>query len=152
VRTLRHLKTEAAKCPDDQDWWYAWQIEQYEGSGNYRGWLRLKKSKIWRWRMKLRIDEEGMSLTDDHQSAAFNLDAIKEVPIDSLIPYGPTWRSDQRWTYRCPVHNEKTASFVWYRTQNSWHCFGCNQGGSVIDLLIKIENIDFATACRRLTS
>ena len=148
VRKLRQIKREAATCPDSMDWWWAWQIEQYEGSGDYRGWLKVRRGKVWRWRHLIQI--EGMVATDAPGQEKWNLEAIKEIPIDSLIGYSPAWRSDQRWTFRCPVHNEKTASFVWYREQNSWHCFGCSQGGSVIDLVMQMENLSFVDACKRL--
>lgn len=147
VRQLRQLRTAAATCPDEEDWWYQWMIELHEGK------VKKYRSKIWRWRMLVRMEgEDGLSPTSEQAPVGFDFAAIKEIPIDGLIPYGPTWRSDLRWTYRCPIHNEKTASFVWYRDQNTWHCFGCSEGGSVIDLVMKIENITFIEACRRLTS
>lgn len=145
VRTLRTAKHDAATCPDDQDWWYQWMVELHEAQ------VKRLKGKIWRWRMLQRMDEDGM-VEVGQQAGGFNLEAIKAVPVDSLMPYGPVWRSEKRWTYRCPVHNEKTASMVYYRDQNTWHCFGCGEGGSVIDLVMKMENINFIEACRRLTS
>lgn len=41
--------------------------------------------------------------------------------------------------YRCvcilPTHAENTASFWLYPKTNSYYCFGCRQGGDVIDLI-----------------
>ena len=48
----------------------------------------------------------------------------------------------------CPFHNEKTPSFKAY--PNKWHCFGCGEGGTVIDFVMKIENCNFDAACRKL--
>lgn len=35
---------------------------------------------------------------------------------------------------------EKTASFVYYSNTNSYWCFGCKQGSSVIDFVMNYEN------------
>jgi DNA primase len=37
-----------------------------------------------------------------------------------------------------------------YPQSNSWHCFGCKAGGSVIDLVMAMEGIDFIEACNKL--
>ena len=50
----------------------------------------------------------------------------------------------------CPFHSEKSPSFKIYRSQNTWWCFSCNTGGSVVDYLMKLNNVDFLTAVRQL--
>jgi hypothetical protein len=46
----------------------------------------------------------------------------------------------------CPFHTEKTPSFTVFLTTNSWYCFGCGEGSSVFDLVMKIKNISFYEA------
>jgi len=51
----------------------------------------------------------------------------------------------------CPFHNEKTASLKIYKDiGRGFHCFGCDEGGSVIDFVMKLFHIDFMAACARL--
>ena len=50
----------------------------------------------------------------------------------------------------CPFHSEKTPSFRVREHTNTYHCFGCGDGGTVIDFVMKAENCDFDTACRSL--
>ena len=42
---------------------------------------------------------------------------------------------------RCPLHNEKTASFKLYEGNNSFYCYGCGQGGDVIKLYQLLKGI-----------
>lgn len=49
----------------------------------------------------------------------------------------------------CPLHHEKTASLKLY-PNGTWHCFGCNRGGSSIDLVAALYNLTPLEAVRRL--
>lgn len=50
----------------------------------------------------------------------------------------------------CPFHNEKTPSFIVSPERQSWHCFGCGKGGSVIDFVMEYEHVDFLEALETL--
>lgn len=52
----------------------------------------------------------------------------------------------------CPFHNEKTPSFYVYPETNSYFCFGCNAGGSAIDFVKQIQNLDFIESVKFLAS
>ncbi|GAA2540086.1 DNA primase [Pseudonocardia hydrocarbonoxydans] len=50
----------------------------------------------------------------------------------------------------CPFHDEKSPSFNVRPTHGTFHCFGCGEGGSVFDFIMKIEVVGFAEAVERL--
>src|SRR3712207_3266858 len=50
----------------------------------------------------------------------------------------------------CPFHDEKTPSLNVRPTHGTFHCFGCGEGGSVIDFVMKIEAVGFVEAVERL--
>lgn len=46
----------------------------------------------------------------------------------------------------CPFHNERTPSFYVFADSQSWHCFGCNEGGDVFTFVQKQQNLEFRDA------
>ncbi|MGI5874027.1 MAG: CHC2 zinc finger domain-containing protein [Bacillota bacterium] len=50
----------------------------------------------------------------------------------------------------CPFHTEKTPSFSVSREKQRYHCFGCGEGGDVIDLVANLEKISPLEAARKL--
>lgn len=53
---------------------------------------------------------------------------------------------------RCPFHaGDNHGSLKLYPGDRGWHCFGCNEGGSVIDFAMKLFGIPFRDAVQRLS-
>ncbi len=50
----------------------------------------------------------------------------------------------------CPFHEENEGSFTVYADSERWYCFGCGEGGDVLDFIGRIENLDLPQAIRRL--
>ncbi len=51
---------------------------------------------------------------------------------------------------KCPFHEDENPSFVVTPDKNLFHCMGCDAGGSVIDLVMRLDKIDFKEAVQRL--
>lgn len=49
----------------------------------------------------------------------------------------------------CPFHDERTPSFN-VRPGRGWHCFGCGEGGSVIDFVMKHDGLTFVETVQYL--
>lgn len=50
----------------------------------------------------------------------------------------------------CPFHGERTPSFSVDPEKGLWYCFGCSEGGSVYNFLMKIEGLTFPQAVKKL--
>lgn len=76
------------------------------------------------------------------------VDDARETSIVGLINQQPR-RSGQNNFYRCPFHEEKTASFCVF-PDNHFHCFGCGISGDSIAFVMKRENLTFPQAVKFL--
>ena len=51
-----------------------------------------------------------------------------------------------RYTGRCPFHDERTPSFGIDPTEKLYHCFGCGAGGDVFTFVMETEGLGFSEA------
>lgn len=87
-----------------------------------------------------------MAFSDDF------LERIKDAnEISSVVSsYVSTKRSGHDSVCLCPFHSEKTPSCHIYGDTQSFYCFGCGAGGSVIQFIMLIEHLDFQESVRFL--
>jgi len=50
----------------------------------------------------------------------------------------------------CPFHEEQEGSFTVYEDSQRWYCFGCGEGGDVLDFVRRTESLSLPEAIRRL--
>ena len=50
----------------------------------------------------------------------------------------------------CPFHEEAEGSFTVYADSQRWWCFGCGEGGDVLDFVRRVEGLSLPEAIRRL--
>lgn len=72
--------------------------------------------------------------------------------VDLVGGYLPLKRSGSNFKANCPFHNEKTPSFMVNPSRQSYHCFGCGEGGSAIGFVMAYENLPFPDAVKKLAS
>jgi DNA primase len=70
--------------------------------------------------------------------------------IDVASEYMQVKRAGRLYKALCPFHAEKTPSLSLDPAKNLYHCFGCQEGGDVIRLVEKLENVSFVEAIERL--
>lgn len=81
----------------------------------------------------------------DQIKHAVSLVQLVEAKGFTLKPHG----SD--YVMCCPFHDDDTASLVITPSKNLWHCMGaCQEGGSVIDWVMKTEGVSFRHAIELL--
>ena len=78
---------------------------------------------------------------------------IDRVDLEKVVSgyVGEMKRKGHRSWACCPFHQEKTPSFCVDTAKNLWHCYGsCQEGGTVIKFIEKIENLPFPLAVKKL--
>ena len=64
------------------------------------------------------------------------LELLRNVPIHKVLGVSNDGR---RQTFRCPIHNEKSGSFVVY-PDGGYHCYGCGANGrNALDFLVDLS-------------
>lgn len=70
--------------------------------------------------------------------------------IELINSYLPLKRAGKNFKACCPFHSEKTPSFVVSPQKQIFHCFGCGQGGGVIQFVMQMEKLTFVEAVELL--
>lgn len=70
--------------------------------------------------------------------------------VEVIGGYFPLKRAAGTFKAICPFHREKTPSFTVNPQRQIFKCFGCGAGGSVFRFVMDYEQIDFASAVRKL--
>lgn len=84
------------------------------------------------------------------------LNQIKALNLPEIIQsYGIQLKHNGNSSYlgRCPFHNDTHPSLSLTLKGNKWlwHCFGCSAKGTVIDFVMRKENLTFKEAYRKLS-
>ena len=81
----------------------------------------------------------------------YDIDKIKEIPIKDVCDMlGITLGKKSGANIFGSIRNERTGSFSINPEKNIWRDWGTNEGGSNIDLVMKVEGIDNGKAIQRL--
>jgi hypothetical protein len=81
------------------------------------------------------------------------LTEIKQISIRKYladIGIQPTKEYNHYGMYHSPIRQDQSASFKVDFNKNLWHDFGTNEGGTLIDLAMKMENCSFHEAVTKL--
>lgn len=78
------------------------------------------------------------------KNETFDIPALKAIPLNRIV--------DIQSNGFFKLRDEKTPSVSWHKKTNTWHDFGNDTYGDNIDLVMKLDNCDFVTACKKLTT
>ena len=80
-------------------------------------------------------------------------DIVARSDVESVISsYVTLKRAGSNLQGLCPFHSERSPSFTVFPNTQSFYCFGCNAGGSVITFIQKAENLDYVGAVEFLAA
>ncbi len=62
----------------------------------------------------------------------------------------PLTRAGRNMKARCPFHQERSPSFIVNYERQTFHCFGCGEGGDAFAFVMKSESLSFMEAAEKL--
>jgi|WetSurMetagenome_2_1015567.scaffolds.fasta_scaffold1219182_1 hypothetical protein len=71
--------------------------------------------------------------------------------VDYIGQYVKLRQSGERFSGLCPFHNDKKSASFFVYPDGNFHCFGCQAHGSIIDFVMKYENLDLKSAISKLS-
>ena len=85
----------------------------------------------------------------------YSPETIKEIrdriPLSTLVSrHVKLKKKGREHSGLCPFHSEKTPSFTVNDDKQFYHCFGCGEHGSHVDVLMKLENKTFPDTLKEL--
>ncbi len=72
--------------------------------------------------------------------------------VQIISEYVQLKQSGKHFTGLCPFHSEKTPSFFVNPDKKFFKCFGCGEGGTVFQFVMKQEGMDFVEAVKLVAS
>ncbi|MCF6147036.1 MAG: DNA primase [Candidatus Kuenenia sp.] len=72
--------------------------------------------------------------------------------VQIISEYVQLKQSGKNFIGLCPFHSEKTPSFVVTPDRKIFKCFGCGEGGTVFQFIMKQEGVDFVEAVKLVAS
>ena len=88
-----------------------------------------------------------------YSSEQLNEMASKINIVDYIGQTETLHRRGDKYFINCPFHSgDNTPSLCLYPNSNKWYCFGCGEGSSIYDWMIKYENLSFNEAVEKVAS
>lgn len=82
-----------------------------------------------------------------------SIDTVRDLPIEDVIGrYVDLKKSGSSLKACCPLHGEKTPSFVVTPSKNMFKCFGCGRGGDAIAFVMAHDNLPFYEAIESIAA
>ena len=79
--------------------------------------------------------------------------ASKISLVDYIEQTEELHRKGDKYFIKCPFHKgDDTPSLCIYPDTNSWHCFGCGEGGNIYNWIMTKDNVGFGKAVERVAS
>ena len=72
--------------------------------------------------------------------------------VQIISDYVNLKQSGKNFLGLCPFHSEKTPSFTVNPEKKLFKCFGCGEGGTIFNFIMKQESMDFVEAVKHVAA
>ena len=141
--SIAQLRDSISKCEVKAAVAFQFAGTEYEDDNDRFPWNELKECL----ERALKLKKSNRTVTPS-RPGRIDLEAVKQRNdiITVIERYTRLRKSGQRFSGKCPIHNDSNPSLIVYPDRQTWHCFGCGKGGDVISFVEAMENTDFRGA------
>ena len=135
------------------------QQEKYKNLSKLEKYFIELQVSMVHWWDTLEILKETLQVVNNHLYSRLpkvsTNNNYKQVDINQISICDVIWKymnipsNYERRNIKCPLHNDKTASFKVYKDTNSFYCFWCHSWWNAINFISEIENISTKEAYKR---
>lgn len=153
---ITELSEEVEFFNNEADYYYKDYLRNMDDSVNWFYKMRIEKSRfasqkviksLRDWQIKMKIIAGEL----DGRRVSLDLNELKSIPCSNFLA-APKLRGHDTLHFLAPWRAETHPSLVVYTKSNRWHDFGEGRGGFVIDLIMRLEGVDFKQALKYLRS
>jgi len=114
--------------------------------------LIKEQDSINKWRRYwTRLNPEYKQIKRLTGFSEIEIESARAYPIENLLDTDFKSAGSGKLRALCPIHDERSPSFIIYTNENKAHCFGCQAHfNNAIDFLMLKESLDFKGAVGRL--
>jgi hypothetical protein len=141
------LKLIDKKSSENNKWFWGERVMVWDGQSLTKAQKELGKIEYLISITKNKKNKSNKKLTKKMINQALNTSIVDVVGRHIKLK-----KVGKNLVGLCPFHNEKNPSFYVYPESNSFYCFGCQEGGNIINFIKKINNIDFKEAVKLLNN
>ncbi len=88
-------------------------------------------------------------ISNNHFESADTIKSRYDL-VEYISQYVKLRKSGDKFQGLCPFHADKNSASFFVYPNNTFHCFGCQAHGTIIDFVMKHDGLDFKSAIAKL--
>ncbi len=139
--TVEQLRIEIKSARNKLRGEYEWKIQAY-----LEDFIRACQLAIESIQPKM----PDKNISNNHFESAESIKS-RYYLVDYIGQYIRLRKSGDKFQGLCPFHADKNSASFFVYPNNTYHCFGCQAHGTIIDFVMQYDKVDIKSALEKLS-